>query len=323
MKSPRGIGAVGTLIAFILLLILVGFLWLASGGPSRPISHAGPFLTAPEVPGVDLAGGRTSGGGESQVDTRPLPELGAGNGDKGPTLIDLFFNGQGGAATAELSPYASDISLSKGTATNADRNKEYVVISVSKKAAKSFTMTGWSLESKLQRTKVSLGSAPPILYLGQVNPEAPVTASAGGSVYVVTGRPPNGSSFRINKCSGYLEQFQDYTPRLDMDCPAPDEDALLKPAKVSSPDCVDFIEGLDSCELYTGDIPSEVGAACRDFVQNDLTYAGCIAIHRNDPDFFKNEWRLFLSRDQELWHNMHDQIVLTDENGKLIDVVTY
>lgn len=323
MRPLRGISAIGTLVVFILFLIIIGVLWLASGGPSRPISHAGPFLNPPRVPGVDTASGRTSGGGQSEVDTRPLPELGAGGDGEKPTLIDLFFNGQGGALTAEASPYASDVSLSKGTATNADKNKEYLVVSISKKASRSFTVSGWVLESRLSRTKVALGSAAPILFLGQINSALPITAGPGSSIYAVTGRAPNGSSFRINKCIGYLEQYQDYAPKLDMECPAPEDEALLRPSKVSSAECVDFIERLDSCELYTGDIPSNVGAACRDFIQNDLTYAGCLTLHRSDPDFFSNEWRVFLARDQELWNDSHDQILLWDENGKLIDSITY
>jgi hypothetical protein len=125
-------------------------------------------------------------------------------------------------------------------------------------------------------------------------------------------------------CTEYFEQFQDYTPSLQSDCPDPEEEALKNPQKTAgNTECIDFIDRLRSCELYTQTIPGSLGASCQSFIQNDLSYNGCVTAHRNDPDFYQNEWRVFLNRQQELWGNTHDQVRLLDENGNLIASVSY
>ena len=327
MKTPRGISALGTFLFFIIFLVALGALWVGTGGPSRSISHSSPFLRGPTVPGVS-AGGTISTGGSIEADTS-----GGGSGSNSGSsqtnsrsLLDYFFNyknGVGGANDA-ASPYANDISLSSGNAQSENPDTEYVEIRTSSDLAKPVTITGWALESKTLSIRASIGSAAQIPISGQVNNDYPITLGPDSVVYISTGRSPNGGSFRINKCTGYFGQFQNFTPQLENSCPNPYDEALRNPQKTAgNTDCIDFINNLRECELYTGAIPPSAGSSCQDFIQNDLTYNGCVALHRNDPDFFKNEWRVYLNRQQELWQNNHDQIRLLDENGNLIASYTY
>ena len=319
MRLPRGISALGTLFFFIIFIVLLGILWVASGGPSNPLAHAGPFLKPPKAPSVNLHTGRTTGSSfEADEGTVEVP--------KTQSLLNYFLQNIRGTSVGVTpdSPYAADIELKVGNVRTSDPNMEYIVIKSSRKLAKNITMTGWTLQSQVNLIKASVSSAVAIPALGQLNSEGPVVLGPDTTLYVSTGRSPLGFSFRTNVCTGYFEQNQDFIPSLKRECPTPEDEALLKPEKVgTNAECIDFVESLRRCEIYTRPIEANIGASCREFVQNDLTYSGCTALHRNDPQFYKNEWRIFLSRQQGMWADQHDQIRLLDENGKLVAAVSY
>ena len=318
-RTLRGVGALGALIVFLLFLVLLGILWASTGGPERGLSHSGPFLKPPTAPGVQLNDGEVKGV-SSQEDGTTIREVAV----ETDSLLNYFFNNPNGGTNVADSPYASDIEIRSGNADVGNPNEEYIIIETSRNLARNITITGWILESRTTGVKAPIGSAAQIFMLGGVSSELPITVGPESAVYVTTGRSPNGASFRINKCSGYLEQFQDFEPNLDVDCPNPADEALQNPQKTgTNAACIDFIENVNSCELYSDTIPYEVGTQCRDFILNDLSYNGCVTRHRNDPDFYVSEWRIFLNRQQELWNNTHEQIRLLDENGKLVGSVTY
>ncbi len=319
-KALRGIGAFGTLIVFILFLVLLGILWVSTGGPTRPLSHAGPFLKPPQAPSVETGLGRVQGS-SFEADSAQIEDIER----DGRSLLDYFFNSPGGGSdTGADSPYAKYVDLYRETATAGNPNEEYVRIETTRDLERNITVTGWVLESKTTAIKAPIGSAAQIPFLGGVSTETPVSVGPDAVIYITTGRSPNGSSFRINTCTGYFEQRQDFSPGLDRDCPDPEDEALKNPQKTgTNVACIDFMDRVSACEIFSEAIPFDVGTQCRDFILNDLTYNGCVTAHRNDPDFYKNEWRIFLNRQQELWGNTHDQIRLLDENGKLIDSITY
>ena len=186
--------------------------------------------------------------------------------------------------------------------------------------------------SGASRTVVKIGEAAVIPFLGQVNVETPITVGGNTIVYVVTGRSPNGTSFRLSKCTGYFEQFQDFAPSLPTQCPLPEDELFNRPGSNSYNDtCINFVEGLGRCTFNIGALPPLIGSQCQNFILNTLSYNGCISAHKNDPDFYRNEWRVYLGRDQELWknetgsswQNAREEIRLLDENGKVVDVVSY
>lgn len=312
MKQPRGeTSALGTLFTFILLIAALGVLWVYSGGPERSAYEQGPFLTMPSVPTVPITQGVATGG------TNAPPA------DPGKTLRDYFYDFGSPTAGVERSPYADYVSIDRGEPQNADPKREYVILDVSSNAQSSVTITGWSLVGS-SGINAKIGQAAQLAVSGQVNSEAPITVLPGGRVYITTGRAPSGSSFRINMCSGYLEQFQDYYPSLRLDCPRPTEEMLKYPSGIAgNRACIEFIERLTSCRLYTDPVPGNIGSECQNFVLNQLSYNGCINNHKNDTGFYKNEWRVFLSRDQELWQSKYERIRLLDENGKVIDQISY
>jgi hypothetical protein len=188
----------------------------------------------------------------------------------------------------------------------------------------SLTISGWSLENVSTGVAVPIGNAAQIPFLGQVNYESPISIGPGSTVIVTTGQPPNGTSFRVNECTGYFKQFQTFTPSLSYECPRPDDELLLHPDTLAGDEaCRKYVDTLSQCTFAINALPPGLSSECQDFILNDLSYNGCIDGHRDDPTFYRNEWRVFLSRSQELWNNDHGVIRLLDENGKLVAQASY
>ncbi|MES2134712.1 MAG: hypothetical protein V4449_00520 [Patescibacteria group bacterium] len=316
----------------ILLVIALGIAWVMTGGPSNPMTHQGGLFSAPwplgdggnayTVPTIPLESGSVS----SNNEVAPTAPTNSTTKSK-TTVFDYFFGyrpGVGAVADPSASPYASYVRLERGNAENTDPKKEYVTIRTSGSLQNSVTITGWALQSTTNNLHVVIGSAAQIPSLGGLNTDTPITLGSDSVVSITTGRSPNGASFRLNMCTGYFEQFQDFSPSLPQECPRPRDEMYLFPEKTAgNAECENFINTLNQCTLTVTEIPGKIGNSCQDFVLTNLSYNGCIAKHRNDPDFYHNEWRVFLGRDQELWNNSHDRILLLDENGKLVSVVSY
>lgn len=309
-KSPRG--AAGTdLLLFVLFLIVLGVVWVFTGGPERPISHGSPFLDSPlgenGIFGIPTVGGNASTTNDGSIISRVNNTL------------------SGLQAGEEKSPYAEYVSLSISTAKQESPNEEYVTIKTSRTLSGTLTISDWRLESTVSGVSVTLGTASALPYFGQVNGEVPVAVSANTTVYITTGHSPIGSSFRLNSCTGYFEQHQDFEPRLPVECPLPIlelNSASKKYGVNPAPACSSYISGLKQCETQT-EVPSAMDSTCRSVVLSDLTYNGCVALHQGDADFYKSEWRLYLRQNQELWKQKGERIRLLDEAGRVIDVVSY
>ncbi|TAJ15188.1 hypothetical protein EPO56_01330 [Patescibacteria group bacterium] len=322
--------AKGDLLVVILLITALGVAWVWTGGPSRSISHSSGFLNAPWPIGA---------GGDAyivpRIDTSFTPADGVNYEakkqetpqEKKSNLLDYFFGyrpGLGKAVDLPPSPYAQYVYLERSQAGATNPREEYVTIKTSSSLKQSITITGWKLESAVSNLSMTIGAAAEIPFLGGTNYESPIVLGPNSEVVVVTGSSPNGTSFRLNQCTGYFEQFQDFSPALKKECPKPEDEMLLYPEKTAANQmCQDFIAKIPRCTLTLTAIPGNVGEQCQNFILNDLSYNGCIAKHQNESDFYKNEWRVFLKREQELWQNKHERILLIDENGKLVAQVSY
>ncbi len=328
MKTVRGASALGTFVMVIALLVALGIVWVYTGGPSRTISQPGLFLSSPPIPSInfsnyEFSSGSSSSTGQEGAGTEPVD---TDDETTAPSLWDYFFYYGGGlnVGDAEKSPYAGMVTLSISGAQQSAPINEYITLKTAAKLEKSLTITGWSLQSSATNVTATIGSAAMIPFLGQVNVDTPIVIGPKSTVYIVTGRPPNGTSFRVNKCTGYFEQFQTFKPALKKECPLGEDEMLRYPERLAGNEaCITYVERIAVCEYKVHDIPGNIGDACQDFILNDLSYNGCITAHKNDPDFYRNEWRLYLKRDQELYKNTHDNIRLLDENKKFIAEIRY
>lgn len=325
--------AKGDFLVVLLLIVALGVAWVWTGGPARAISHRGGFFSAPwpigtggeayDIPTVPLT--RSPSGNVDPSDEAPVKVESAR--EKKTNLLNYFLGyrpGVGPTTDPAVSPYASYVRLEKSKAGESDPKKEYVTIRVLSTAKQSVTLTGWKLQSTATSLSVVIGPSAELPFLGDINYESPIVAGPKSVVVVTTGSSPNGASFRLNKCTGYFEQFQDFAPTLPKECPKPKDEMLLYPEKTASNQvCADYIGNIAQCTLVLASIPGNVGNNCQSFIQENLSYNGCIMKHKNEPDFYKDEWRVYLKRSQELWKNNHDRILLLDENGKLVSAVNY
>ena len=199
-----------------------------------------------------------------------------------------------------------------------------VTLDVSSKLSEPLTVTDWKLQSMISNKTILIPKATKVSTSGNVNVEQLIVVSPRDKIYLLTGHSPTGASFQINKCSGYFEQFQDFTPSIPRQCPSPKGEfkfAESDPFRFGDA-CLTYIENLDKCRMPLDALPLGFPDSCVIFITEKINYSSCIENHRDDKDFFKPQWRVYLKRDQEIW-NTRDIIRLLDDNGKTVDVFSY
>ena len=265
-----------------LFLVVLGVIWFAQGGATRLSSITSPFLNPPEIA---PSGSSSSSGGTTA---------------QGPS-----------------SSYKGKINLSVWNAKETDPQNEYIEIRAYSDI-KPISVSDWTIEDQ-RGSKFSLGRGANLFFLSQVNNQDPVILAPNGVIIVTTGRSPVGASFRLNLCTGYFNQFQNFTPSLSQECPRIDEKDI--PQSFPSA-CVDFIRSLSSCRMPVNTIPAAVGNDCTLFINEKINYNGCVAAYKNENNFYRNEWRVYLNRDKEIWAT-RGTIILRDQDGKVVDEESY
>jgi len=222
-----------------------------------------------------------------------------------------------------LSTLKGSVNLRFGNARAEDARTEYVEIFASYNNTQPINITGWKLKSAISGKTVTIGSGVYLPFSGAVNREDNIFLNPGDRAIVTTGHSPKGVSFRLNTCTGYFEQFQDFTPALPQQCPRPgNEDLTINPG-VLNDTCIDYIEQLPACFAHIKAIPFGFSAECSEYINKNIHYSGCLKLHKDDPGFYKTEWRIFLKRDAELWKQKRETIKLLDTKGKTIDSLSY
>ncbi len=206
---------------------------------------------------------------------------------------------------------------------SSDPKQEYVQIKVGRTDTP-IKVTGWTLKSSSSGQTVTIPKGTYLFFAGTVNSEEDIYLNNGDTLYLVTGISPNGASFRVNKCSGYLSQFQRFTPNLSTQCPRPrDEDLSSIPNTVNNDACLDYIERFPSCRIQTQTLPANWSYECTNFIYGKINYPSCVNTHKNDSDFYLKEWRVYLKRSERIWKDRREEIILYDNQGKIVDTIKY
>jgi len=225
------------------------------------------------------------------------------------------------------SPYRGEVSISSFILNlqKTDPQEEYLALTASFSNTSPINITGWSLQSITNGARASLPIGVRILTMGIGGSPSDVYVDPGKSAYVVTGSSPVGVSFRENICSGYLNQFQTFTPDVDQSCPTPREELPNTADNIATygESCIDFVRTVGQCRHFIGSFPNNITNSCQSFVKNVLTYNGCVQRNQWRPSFSTGDWRLYLGRSQEMWNNSHDVIRLLDTEGRTVDVWSY
>ena len=311
---------------FIGVFVFIFLIWIATGGPLHPIAFTGPALAQPDVLGggtyLQLPRAPFGVGGSNVV----LPGSssgssygGSGSGTPAPSAL-------GGTVFGAPSPYRNFVSLNTyvSSASSSNPANEYVQLSVAQNASVPVVVSGWKLVSEATGKVAVIPKGTRVPTSGIVNQMQDIVLTPGERAIIVSGRPPIGTSFRENKCTGYLSTFQQFSPSLPLNCPAPQDefDAFYGPYSVRDPDCIDYVDTLSRCQAVL--FPStDRTRACRAFVVQHLNYNGCVTTHRNDPDFDGSVWRIYLGRDKHLWRSEHEVVKLLDANNRTVDAFSY
>lgn len=307
-------------------LVALGVIWAWNGGIYRPSAHEGAYIkpAAPldtgEAYGVYYAGTPTS----NKNETLNLPEGPANFVREAEGIVtSLFAQSKAAAIIHSKTLAAHGIYIDGvGGARSEDPAKEYVRLVVDPLAQNPVQLSGLMLESPSMTAGIAIprGSGLPIL--GTSGAPGDIILSRGDRAIITTGESPIGESFKVNECSGYLAQFQDYTPDLRRACPLP-ETELAAAGLGKDSTCAAFVENIPRCDVYRGALPENLSASCKTFVSERLTYNGCVATHRYDTDFYSNEWRVFLGQQSELWKGGNEIIELFDTRGNLLDALAF
>jgi len=258
--------------------------------------------------GIKVGSPSSSGTVEEELASRPLPEP-----EPLPPLDEKF-----APPSKEDSSFKNKVTLSVGNASSEDANSEYIELSTSYSNQERANISGMTVENdKKERFQIRGGSSLP--YAGQVNAQESIMLDPGARVYIVTGRSPIDTSFRTNVCTGYFVQFHEFEPRLREDCPRPEDESS---AKNLQNDCVDVLETLQTCRQPL-ELPFEMTNECRNYANTEINYAKCVDSHRNNSDFYQNEWYVYLGRPNEIWKERRDTITLRDRDGKIVDSYSY
>ncbi|MCK4386895.1 MAG: hypothetical protein KAV41_02320 [Candidatus Pacebacteria bacterium] len=313
-----------------LILAGLGLVWVFFGGPERMAYRSGIFIEPP----APLDSGRTYDG-KSLADVLGIKKESPPKTLSSEEKIALEIK-QAEKEAREIkiileeiekrertSPFSEKIKINRCRGSRADVREEYIELKAGTSVAEKIQISDWSLKSAMTGVQIQIGEASKLPYSSRVNPETAIFASGGDKIIISSGRSPIGVSFQVNKCSGYLEQFQDFEPNLKKECPlVEDENLPFSGPNAFDDDCWNYIERLPRCEIPLN-LPLDMQSECRTYLTTEVNYNACLDAHKNDDDFYKQEWRVFLGREQELWKNKREIIELLDGEGKLVDVYTY
>lgn len=313
---------------FVGIFAFIFLIWAATGGPTHPISFAGPFLSSPAPLGTGTYIGLPKapfGLGDSDVELGN-PDTGSGttyNPGTGTTVT-------GGGSLAGVnfgppSPYRGQVTLSHYItgAGSANPNNEYVTVSLASSANAPVTLTGWTLESEASGNAATIPAGTEVPTSGSVQALEPITLKPGDKAVIDSGPSPIGGSFRENECIGYFAQYQTFIPQLSNSCPTPTSEMIAHyPTYIRDTSCVSYIQKVPACTLQITP-PAGMSTACAQVLQNYLSYGGCVQAHQNDTRFKGTTWRVYLGRSNAMWRKQYEVVKLIDSSGKTVDAFSY
>jgi hypothetical protein len=180
-----------------LVVVFFFILWVAGGGPTKPISFAGAFITP------ITNEGQTQTGYGPQISLNSKISAGGASVSTGERT---------NTSIPDTSPYAGEVILThfvNGT-NGTDPQQEYISLEVSSGAKQSVTISGWTLKSTVTGNSAKIPDGVAVLKFGTVT-LLPITLAPGNVAALTTGASPVNVSFEQNSCINYISQAQNYT----------------------------------------------------------------------------------------------------------------
>lgn len=283
-----------TLLEFFGLLAFLWLLWYFNGGPTHTDRLDKPFLKPPSPINTNEVYGE-------------LPSL--------PTNIGISTGKSlrvGGA-----SEY-SDARLSFSKSEEGEG--EYIELYVLPTSKYPVNLTGWKIKGVIDSEARIIGTGVYSFKQGEVNDESNILIYPGEKALIIPGESPVGVSFKLNKCTGYLEQFQTFSPHLPQNCP---QFALDGQAFSGNAECSVFARSILRCNAYVKEFPSSISQSCGQLISKRLNYNSCVSDYSIATGFRKPEWRVYLEGKDSFGSKDGDLISIFDANNNLIDSIFY
>lgn len=320
----------GDALLFIGILLFIFIVWIAIGGTAHPISFT--TINPPDATGTGSStadgfalnswdSGPNGGGSTSNRSTQDeLAKVQQG-------VVDLQENYVESQRFGTPSVYKGLVTIrhSVGPFMSEDPDTEYLTVTVSSRASDAgIDVSGWSVLGEAEGRSFTIPGGVNLPHLGEVNQNEPVVLAPGQTAIITIGDSPVGMSFRENMCTGYFDQFQDFSPPMSHLCPDPTDDFnrfyLGDPKKLDA--CHAYIQGVRSCTVPLN-VPNNLGSDCNQFIDDHLNYNGCVDAHLGDQNFFGNEWRIYVGRNSDFFTKDHDTVKLLDGAGNTVDLLSY
>ncbi|MBI2637325.1 MAG: hypothetical protein HYW88_00355, partial [Candidatus Sungbacteria bacterium] len=226
------------------------------------------------------------------------------------------------------SPYEDIVAISSVQRSSDNTNEEYVSIRNGgwfSSSNYSVSLAGWTIENVRHERRL-IGQAYDIPYIDANTRD--IILPPGGDVYIVTGRGDVGFSFRENGCVGYFNQFARFTPGLQNSCIDRQSYETVRTHFLDAGlpgSCIDYVTSLPSCTIpqFNFENAGKVGQNCIDYITKNISYNGCVKNYREDKNFSKNTWRVYLGLSNKLFDKSHDRVILRDANGLIVDQFEY
>lgn len=226
---------------------------------------------------------------------------------------------QTGYKREELSPYFEKIQVSSVSTYSWGNYPKSISLYSYLQEGESINISGWKIKSN--RSEISIPKAVGV-YRPDGGEETDIILLGSNYINIYNAKSPVNKNFRLNKCTGYLENFYDFNPPLPMNCP------YINRSEISYlyGECQSYIMSLSSCKMpetnFYNSLPgSERGNDCRAYL-NTINFGNCYSKYRSDKDFLSSEWRIWIEGDWFI-DSLHDRIRIFDKEDLLADEYIY
>ena len=215
----------------------------------------------------------------------------------------------------KISPYFDKIDIESRNIKKSDVNEEY--LSLYNSSSDAIDIAAWILDTKKESKKIYL---PGDYDNPNINRQDNLNIPGGGRVYIFSRiTPVSWKSFRLNKCTGYLNNAAQFYLPLPNKCPGPPDEDLDD----LSLNCQKFIGNLSSCEEPTSQKIIGLENDCQNYIRQNLNYPACIKNNKDRVDFLEKIWYVYLGKDSQIWRDDTDIITLRDKDGLKVAEYSY
>ncbi len=307
---------------FVGVFAFIFLIWIAIGGPTRPLAFTGPRLAQPGV----LGGGTylSLPRAPFTIGRSDISLLGSSQG--GGTVSNQALPTITGGIFGSPSVYRGLITMSHSVSDAGSSNptNESISIQTSYNSGIPIDISGWTIMSEATGAASIIPKGTEVPTSGVVNAIQDIVLIPGKRAIIISGQSPIGASFRENKCIGYFSTFQKFSPSLPQNCPAPSDElvSFYGANYIRDAACIDYVNRISRCQVVLSPPPSLSGA-CQAFLVKYLNYNGCVDAHKNDANFMGDTWRVYLGRSSSMFRTKHEIVKLLDKQGNTVDAFSY